>query len=566
MALTFDPLNLALWRQLADLCRDSGDATGAISAFAACLKIEPDNAETLNQLGISLANAGRTTQAIDVFHSAIKCSPSFAQVHYNLGVALVQSDRLDDAESSFRIAVELRPEYSEGFLGLGNVQYTLGKNQEAIASFREAIRLCPIAPDPLNSLGLALIKDKRASEATVFLRQAIRLKQDFEGAYNNLGLALSDEGRYREAEQAFESALQLNPKSAEAFANLGNLFKEEGRLNASLICYDMAIAYSPSCVSARWNRSLALLQNGEFEAGWREYEWRWARTALSHRRPFFQPEWDGKALQGRTCLVYCEQGLGDVLQFIRYTEELKKIGAIVVLETPSPLVGIAATCRWVDQVVCEGEKLPSFDVHLPIMSLPRLLGTRQETIPATIPYLFPHPDRVGYWKTLLAKIPGLKVGIAWQGNPHHQWDRHRSVQLSRFAALAEIQGVSLISLQRGPGTEQLGDVAFPIHSILDSNILDSECLLDTAAIMKSIDLVITVDTATAHLAGAVGASTWLLLSTLVDWRWLLAVDTSPWYPTMRLFRQELRGEWSGPFNRISKELLDLIAAKVIAER
>jgi tetratricopeptide (TPR) repeat protein len=553
-AISQHPENAEVRQLFAEVLGELGEVEESISNYRRSAELRPNDPRALNDLGIALARHGKLSDAITTFQSALRISRDCTQVHHNLGVAFAQINKLDQAEASLRLAVGLKPDYAEGFLSLANTLVTLNKLEDAIDSYKKSVRIRPTSAETLSSLGLVLIKTKRAPEAIVALRQATRLKPDFEGGFNNLGLALCEEGRYLDAESAFEAALRINLRSVDAHSNLGNLFKEQGRLNKALMCYDIALSLSPECISARWNRSLALLQSGDFENGWREYESRWLRGGGPCRRQMPTPEWDGSNLNHRTIFVYCEQGLGDVLQFVRYVSRLKDLGATIIVESPSPLMGILSTCRSIDHLMCEGEPVPDHDCHIPMMSLPRLVGTQLNSIPREIPYLFPDDNRIRYWRGVISQHRGFKIGIAWQGNPHHQWDRHRSIELARFSQLAEIEGVSLISLQRGPGTEQLTSRRFPLVVLLDPYVSDSDALLDTAAIMKSLDLIVTVDTATAHLAGAIGAEAWVLLSTLVDWRWLMGRADSPWYPTMRLFRQTDLGDWATPFGQIITEI------------
>jgi len=542
------------WLLLGNLCRDLGKNQEAVSAYRSALLHSTRDEEVLNSLGVALATLGSLDEAVRCFEDAIEVEPRSPQAHHNLGVAVAQRGKHRNAEKHFQVAVELKADYAEGLLNLAVTLSATGKSDQAIIAFKRAVKVRPAFPDALNGLGLALINSKRPADAIIPLQQAVRLRPDFNGAWNNLGLAFFDEGNYEDAEAAFQSALSLNPRSTEAHSNLGNLFKELKRLTEAIAHYDVAVNLDAQCVSARWNRSLALLQSGDFEKGWPEYETRWRRKSSSAPRLMSFPSWDGSNLSGRSILVHCEQGLGDVLQFVRYTAMLQQRGATVIFEVPSPLMGVLSSCKSIDQLVPETHKLQHCDCHVSVMSLPYWCGTRLNTIPADVPYLFVNEGRLNRWRRRLDSVKGFKVGIAWQGNPHHQWDAHRSVHLSHFADLAKLPGVSLVSIQRGPGSEQSAVADFPLEDPLPRNASDSDSVMDVAAIMSCVDLVITVDTATCHLAGALGLKTWLLLSTMVDWRWLLDRSDSPWYPTMQLFRQEARGDWEGVFATVASQL------------
>jgi len=279
-------------------------------------------------------------------------------------------------------------------------------------------------------------------------------------------------------------------------------------------------------------------------------------------RRFPQPLWSGEPLAGKTILLHIEQGIGDTIQFIRYASIIKRQGAAVILECPKPLFGLLEGCPGIDQLLGQREDLPAFDVHAPLLSVPGILKTSLETVPATIPYVFPRPTLVEQWQKRLLDLDGLKIGISWQGNPKYRDDRFRSIPLRYFAPLAEIPGVCLISLQKGIGTEQLAAVRdlFPVTDFAAELDERSGPFMDTAAVMKNLDLVITSDTAAAHLAGALGVPVWVALPSVPDWRWLLDRSDSPWYPTMRLFRQRERGNWQGVFEEIKEALCQRLQA------
>jgi tetratricopeptide (TPR) repeat protein len=543
-------------QQTDDLAESPGSQDGSM----------PRSAAACNNLGVCLGQSGRRTEAVTAFREALRLEPNFAQAHHNLGVALAQLGDSDRAVASFRQALRLRPDYPEAQYNLANTLGGMGRQAESVESYRQAIRCKPDYAEALCNLGLALCESGQPrelgdwatlGEAVIILRQAARLRPDYVEAHNNLGLALAALGRFDEAVASYEQGLRLMPGHAQTHANLGSAFKEQGRLDEAAACYEQALRLDPESASAHWNLSLTWLQMGDYERGWREYEWRWRRKG-STMRPFRQPLWDGSPLAGRTILLHSEQGLGDTIQFVRYAAVVQQRGGRVVLECPGLLLPLFARVPGVDQLVAEGTALPAFDVHAPLMSLPRLVGTTLATVPAEIPYLTADPRLVETWRRRLESIDGFKIGICWQGNPHHKWDRHRSIPLAQFASLAALPGVRLISIQKTHGTEQIAASRLPITNFSDD--LDrSGAFTDTAAIIRNLDLVITTDTAIAHLAGALGAPVWLLLSSIVDWRWMLKREDTPWYPTMRLFRQPTLGDWDGVFERLTSELRQLLA-------
>jgi Flp pilus assembly protein TadD len=425
-----------------------------------------------------------------------------------------------------------------------------GKLDQAIEAFRRAVLTSPSPADALNNLGAALKKRRRLEEAIVAYRESLRLRPDSAATHNNLGHALRLLGRHEEAEAAYREAARLDPEHLEAQTNIGNALKEQGCFREAIDQYERVLARHPDDVGALLDRAFTLLLLGNLERGWADHERRWDSRELK-RRDFNQPAWDGSRRPDETVLLHAEQGLGDTIQFVRYASLVRPRCARVVVECQPSLVSIVRTCPGVDEVVPAGDSLPRFDRHAPLMSLPKLLGTTSETIPNAVPYLRPVPARAGFWRSELAALEGHRIGIAWQGNPVQARDHSRSAPLRRFAPLARVEGVRLISLQRGPGVGQLRDVDFPVLDVGSRLEVYSGDFAETAAVIAALDLVITVDSAVAHLAGSLDVPTWVALAYVPDWRWQLDREDSPWYPTMRLFRQRRRGDWAEVFERMA---------------
>jgi tetratricopeptide (TPR) repeat protein len=541
--------------RLANVYKQRGGRAEAITRYRRTLELVPDQREALLSLGVLLAEQGQVEEAISHWQRLLHLRPDHAQAHHNLGVAQAQQGKLERAAESLRRALELKPDYADACFNLGNVLVQQRKRADAVAVYERALELRPDYPDAYNNLGLNLTELRRPGEAAVLLRQAVRLRPTSAEAHNNLGLALADLGRFSEAETCYHEALRLNARYTEAHVNLASAYKEQGRLPEALASYRVALWTDPHSVGAHWNRSLAWLAAGDFEHGWPEYEWRWRRKETP-ARPLPRPRWDGSPLGGRTILIYMEQGLGDMIQFIRYTELVKDRGGTLVVECPSFLLPLFSRCRGIDRLVAEGTPLPDFDIQAPLLSLPGLLGTTLATIPARVPYLSPDPGLVERWRDKLRGIDGFKIGITWQGNPHHRWDHYRSFPLREFAPLARLPGVRLISLQKGTGTEQLHapDLGFQITELDSEQDASRVSFMDSAAIMKNLDLVIAVDSSLAHLAGALAVPVWVPLPAVPDWRWMFGREDSPWYPTMRLFRQRKLGSWKPVFQRMAREL------------
>ena len=560
-ALQVRPDSAELFHSLGRVRAAQGKREEAIRNYREAIKLQPDHGEALTNLGVLLAEQRELEEAIRHLRRAVACRPDLAKAHLNLGVSLDQLGKRQEAEQCLRQAIKLKPDYGEAHYNLGCVLVAQEKHAESLGSFRDALRCKPDNALAYNNLGLALVELGQQSEAVVLFKQALRLRPKLAEAHNNLGMALAELGQFREAEECFERALQIEPQHSKAHGNLGNVLKDQGRLDEAVANYQIALWLDPESASIHWNRSLAWLQGGNFEQGWPEYEWRWKRKK-DRPRKLPVPLWDGASFAGRTLLLHMEQGIGDMIQFIRYAPLVKERGGTVLLECPPRLVHLFSICAGIDRVLPSGTPYPSFDLHAPLMTLPGLFGTTLKTIPAPVPYLSPDAERVHFWGNQLAGRGGLKIGIAWQGNRKHRWDRHRSLRLASLAPLANVPHVQLISLQKRDGTEQIAEVApsFRVSELPgDWDPLDA-ALADTAAVMKHLDLVITVDTAIAHLAGALGVPVWVALSAMTDWRWLLGRDDSPWYPTMRLFRQERLGDGAPVMNSMARALEQLRAS------
>lgn len=516
----------------------------------------------LLQSAIGLAQKGQIQDAEKAFRQQLSVEPNDPAAHHNFAVFLSTQGRGEEAATHYRRALQHRPQYLEALRNFALLRTTQRQFQEAAGLLWNAVRQQPGDVQSLSVLGNTLILARRAAEAIPVYRHAIRLSPDEALLHNQLGLAFFDTGRFEEAEQSFLHALRLDPRLVSAHNNLGSLCKAMGRTKEAFACFEIALALDPESVKTKWNRALTMLSAGDFERGWQEYEWRWQRPETPPRQ-YSQPRWNGELLKGRRILLYAEQGLGDTIQFIRYASLLKAQGATVLFECPMPLAKVLRSVPGIDEFFMEGQPLPRFDLHAPLMGLPRLCKTTLSDVPAPIPYLTPDEKRVDLWRARLNQVtkPGdFLVGLAWQGNPHHQWDHFRSIPLVRLEPLTKLPRVRLVSLQRGPGIEQIGQFQRLIGNTLlvpmDGQQTTPEHLADTAGLMANLDLVISVDTATAHLSGALGRRTWTLLSFVADWRWMIDRLDTPWYPTMRLFRQEAFGGWNPMIVELANHLFN----------
>lgn len=337
----------------------------------------------------------------------------------------------------------------------------------------------------------------------------------------------------------------------------GRLLYQAGQITDAQRVFALVVDADPLNAEAHWRHSLTLLARGDYVAGWREFEWRLRLPGCGHSASIIVPRWDGSRLEGRSILLHAGQGLGDTLQFVRYVPMVKQLGGRVFIACHRELLPILRAFPGVEGVIGQGDAIPITDYHAPLMSLPAILGTTLATVPAEVPYLSVDTTLVEHWRQSILALDGTKVGICWQGNQNNAQDHERSFHLSAFAPLASLPGVTLVSLQKGPGVEQLEGALFPIVNF-GERLDASDSFLDTASIMQSLDLVISADTAPAHLAGALGRPVWVPLPFAPDWRWIMGRNDSPWYPTMKLFRQKTAGDWSPVFQRIAAELRDYI--------
>jgi len=367
--------------------------------------------------------------------------------------------------------------------------------------------------------------------------------------WNNRGNSLLELGRHAAAAESYRRALQLVPELHDARVALASCLQSLGYLHEALAACDVVLQAVPDHAEAHWNRSLLLLLQGNYAAGWQEYEWRWKkRRFTSPRRQFAQPQWQGEPLTGKTILIHAEQGFGDTLQFCRYLPLLAVSAAQVVFECHPPLALLMETLSPGISVVAMGQPLPPFDCHLPLLSLPRVCGTTLETIPCSVPYLQPPPTRLLFWESVVPQDGRRKIGLCWAGKAYP--DPGRTVPVELLAPFADYRDATYLSLQMGEGTGR------PAFNLLDLTMLVQD-FADTAALIAQLDLVITIDTAVAHLAGALGVESWVLLPAAPDWRWLLKQENSPWYPTLRLFRQQQPGNWTEVLERVVAELNQL---------
>ena len=532
------------------------------------LELDVRAAGAWHLLGILAAQLGKEDDALQLLGTAAGLGPNSVEHHNDFAVALKRSGRLEEAKVSLERAIELAPTHVTARQNLASVQFELGKGARAARDHARAERHLAAArrhaPDRLDivrELAATLVDAGRPAEAVPLLEWARGVAPDDPAFACCHGAALRLAEEHERSIEELRAATRRFPDIAAVWNDLGGSLQEQGVLTSddalldeADVAFGRAIALVPSDWRLGFNLGLLRLMRGDFAGGLPHYEARF-RDGSERLGAYPKPLWRGEPLEGRTVLLHAEQGLGDTLQFVRYAACVRERGGYVVLQCQKPLRALLGGCKGVDTVVDEEAPLPPFDVHAPLLSLPAIFGTTTDTIPNAVPYILPDPELVAAWRARVAERPGLRIGIAWQGNPDFSRDRLRSVPLRHFEPLARIPGVTLYSLQWGAGREQLAD--FPASSgVIDAALPWSEA----AALVSLLDLVVTSDTSIAHLAGALGRPVWVALSANPDFRWQLRRSDCPWYPSMRLFRQPAPHDWPAVFANMARELATMLQA------
>jgi len=539
-----------------NVLRDLQRFDEALASYDRAIALKQDYAEAYYKRGNVLQDLRRFDEAIASYDRAIALKQDHAEAHSNRGNALKNLRRFEEALASYDRAIALKPDYAEAYSNRGVVLGDLKRFDEALASYDRAIALRPDYAGAYSNRGNVLRDLRRFDEAFASYDRAIALRPDYAEAYSNRGNALRDVRRFEDAIVSYDRAIALKPDYLEAYSNRGIAQRDIKRFEDALASYGHAIALRPDYADAHWNESLIRLLLGDFELGWKKYEWRWEWEHMaSFKRNFTQPLWLGADdIRGKTLLLHAEQGLGDTIQFCRYVRMVHELGAKVVLEVPSLLLSLLTGLEGVDVLISRGQSLPAFDYHCPLLSLPLAFATRMDTIPAKVPYLLGDPQKMREWEHKLGEKRTLRVGLVWSGSTMHNNDRNRSLPLSQILRGIPPE-VSLYSLQKEVRESDRATVESRKDIVDFSEELRD--FSDTAALICLMDVVVCVDTAVAHLAGALGKRVWVLLPFVPDWRWLLDRDDSPWYPTMRLFRQLRLDDWGDVLVKVKNELIQI---------
>ena len=566
--------------------QELGRVQEAESCYRRALILRPDYAEAQYNLGNALRDLGKAKDAAAHYRKAVALRPEYVEAYNNLGNALKGLGQWDEAIANYKKALRINPKHAEAYNNLGTAQRGLNQPKEAIASFQRALRLKPEYAEAYNNLGTVLQERRQLEEAMKNYQLALELKPEYAEAHNNLGSVLRDLDQSMEAATSYQTALALKPNYAEAHCNLGNVLRhlgnpetaianynkalrlrpdyaeahnglgaalrEIGKLEEADASYRRAIALQPDFPEAHTNLGMLQLLQGNYLNGWTHYDWRKKIKEYQFRsRDYKEPLWDGTQLEGRTIFIHPEQGLGDFFQFVRYVPMVVSMGAKVVLEAPAQTVPLLKDTRIANTVVSNDSDLPPFDYHIPLMDLPRLLDSTLETLPSKTPYLCLSKKLQQKWEKQFGRRENFRVGIVWASNPKNRKLLQKSIDLALFQPLVQIPGIQIYSLQvdkKGEALARFGDKIIDLAPRLTD-------FSETAGAVSQLDLVVSVDTSVAHLVGALGRPVWTLIPFVGDWRWLLDREDSPWYPSMRLFRQPKRDDWTTVIDRVQTELV-----------
>lgn len=547
--VALDPENADAW-QIAGLARLArGLNKSAKEAFEQAIAAAPEDAGNYVNLATADLRMGRPEQALRGLRHAIELQSDLPEAYYNLGNTLVAVAQPDDAAVAFRKAIELKADYPEALNNLGQILRDDGATDDALALFERAIEIDPRYGPPWSNLCATFTDLGKIGEAIEAGRRSVLLMSDDASAQYNLGNAFAAAHIPAEAIACYRRSIQADPAYAAAYVNLGVMRHDLGEIDGALQEYENALGIEPDDARAKWNKALTLLLSGRFEEAWPLYEARWDALEKLKKPTISAPPWDGSDGSG-IILLYCEQAFGDAIQFVRYVQLVRQKGWRILLECAPNLRRLFEESGLAEVVIAYGQPRPAFDCWLPIMSVPGILGTSVDTIPAQIPYLV-GPEKPKDGRVVPRRENTLNVGIVWQGSLTNVAGSFRSCRLTDFAPLRNVDGVALFSMQSQLSSEDtalLDEFSIPD---LESGL---QGFADTAAVVRQLDLVISVDTAMVHLAGALGCPTWVILPVFPDWRWMRDREDSPWYPGMRLFRQKTFGDWASLFGSLAEEL------------
>lgn len=545
-SLKVSPAQPVALNNLAGALRELGRADQALAAYGKAISLKPDYADALANRARLLEAMGRTAEAAEAFGAAFDQQPADVSLLYTQGLLLHRLGRRAEAIACLERVTNLAPAVAEAHNDLGVMLDEQGRSEEALAAYGRALELKPDYAEAINNRAVALNEARRFAEGLEHFEAAVALKPDYAAAWFNRAASLMGLGRLEEALASCERAVQIDPAYADAWVRRADMLGYLGRVEEAMDAYAQALALDPGNVRARWNPAMLLLRHGRYAEGLDAYEWRWKGPLKGAVIDLPQPLWlGGEPIAGKTLLIHAEQGHGDSFMMLRYAPVLAQAGATVILNVQEPLETLTAEVEGVSAVIPYGRPLPPYDRHIPMMSLPLALGARPAAIPDD-PYLTaPQAERAA-WRARLGPARRPRVGLVWSGSAAQSDDHHRSIALERLAPLFDLDA-DLFALQV--------DVREADRSLLAASPLtdlgpDLGTYADTAAVMEQMDLVISVCTSTANLAGGLGRPVFVLLCAIADWRWGLEPQTTPWYPSARLFRQDRLGDWDPAIARL----------------
>ncbi|MBW8016760.1 MAG: tetratricopeptide repeat protein [Planctomycetes bacterium] len=554
MVLQTNPTHYQALYSLGTIAYRRGNVKAAIDLVERAIDSRGKLPKFHNTLGLLLEEVGQTEKALNCYKTALAIKPDYAEAHHNIAIINLTAGDFETACENAKKAVTAAPAFAQAYNTLGYCRQQLGHLRDAAVLFQKAAELKPDYAEAYNHLGVLLTDQSNYIEAVNAFQKAIYIDPEYAELYNNMAIAKKGLCAFDEAIENYRKASEMDPAFYQAFNNLANSLRDKGRCAEAIENYTRAIEINPNYADAYWNRSLAMLLSDDLAEGFSQYQWRREPSLgiVTYPHTYDKPRWDGRPINGKTLLIHYEQGFGDNIQFIRYLPKLKELGATVLFEARKPMLDLLKDFPGIDRLVeakPQSGVTEDFDFYAALMDLPAIFQTTLETIPASIPYLFADKDKSEKWKDIIGEA-GYKVGIVWAGKPTHGNDANRSCKLNNFAPISKIDGVKLFSLQKGDAAKQIAQFGIEIENVADY----LENFADTAAAIENLDLVISVDTAVLHLAAAMGKPTWALIQFSPDWRWLLNRSDSPWYPTLKLFRQKKYADWKEVFKEVTQEL------------
>ncbi len=553
--IKLNPSSPDAYCSLANILKAKGELDAAIEYYKKSLIFDNDNSTTHYNLGVAYQDIGNLDSALLCYKKAIDIKRDFAEAYNNLGNVHRDKDQLSEAIFCYRKAIEFKSGFAEAFNNLGAALKNQGHMEEARICYEKALQLNPDYAAAYNNLGNILRELNQYNDALICYQKALHIDPDIAEAYYSIGIIAYRSDRIDESIAYTRKALEIDPMHIDSYSNLGVALQDILKSEEAMSSYRKAISIDPNFAEAHWNLSLSLLLLGKWREGFREYEWRRYVEGILIPRNITEPVWDGTELGGKTIMILTEQGYGDAIQFIRYMPLIVTKGGIVIIECQRELAELFENVPGVSKVVRRGDTLPPFDVHSQLLSMPYLFGTEISSIPSQIPYIKADTRLVSYWHERMRDDKAkMKIGLTWAGvNP-----KKKNFPLNLLAPIMKANDVTFYSLQKGEPAQEC------MNARERFRIIDWTCDIDnfahTAALIENMDLTITADTAVAHLAGAMGKPVWTLLPYAADWRWLLGREDSPWYPTMRLFRQPALGDWESVIARVAESLAEYTAS------